>query len=242
MTAMRALAGSVEGAQVSEQVGGRLGEIAVRAEIEQLAARRRAARGPKASRASSPATLVAFSRTGPRRRVVAVELAGRFAGGVAARDGVAQRHGSDHRLDRLARGAAGAQQRRHGRREIEHRRFQADLARSAVEDQLHPVAQRFGDMLGACRADGAAAVGRRSRRSAGRRRGSAPAPSDGPVRGSRRCRGRPSPAARWASSLRAAAPGSAVPARSVRRACRRRRSTAPGASPRRHRAHGRSAD
>ena len=45
-------------------------------------------------------------------------------------------------------------------REIEHRRFESDVARPAIEDHRHPIAQRFGDMLGAGRADGAAAIGR----------------------------------------------------------------------------------
>ena len=149
----------VERAQHGEQVGRRLGQLAGGAEIE---------RDPGAGRHVAPERQQAFvcgdgGRAQPhqsRRCVMALELARRLAGGVARRNGVAQRDRTDHRLDRLARRSTGTQQGRRRGREVEYRQFEPDCARAAIEDHLHPIAQRFGHVLGAGRADGAAAIGR----------------------------------------------------------------------------------
>ncbi len=93
---------------------------------------------------------------------MAPELAWRLQRRVARRQRVAERDGTDRRLDRLARRAAGTQQGVPVGREIEHCRFKADEGRPTIEDQLHPVAERFRHMLGACRANSAAAIGRGS--------------------------------------------------------------------------------
>ena len=86
------------------------------------AGRRRRARTPAGLRRprlwSRRAAPVAPARSG------CASWPGRFARRIARRQGVAQRDRADHRLDRLARGAAGTQQGRRRGREIEHGRFE----------------------------------------------------------------------------------------------------------------------
>ena len=149
----------VEQAHHGEQVGRRLAEIARDAQIvgEHCALRHRGSEGQKALVGGDSGR---FEAHRPGRRIVALELAGRLARGVAQWKGIAHGDGSDLGLDRLPGYAAGAQQGGRRGRKVEHRRLDADEAGPAVEDQRHARAQRLGHMLGARRADGAAAVGR----------------------------------------------------------------------------------
>ena len=95
-----------------EEVGGRLDQIAGRREIERALARRRRMRGRTPAGLRPARTLTALSRSRRSRRVVRGEHAGRERRIVAPTAPASAKRVAEHALDRLARQAAGPQQRR----------------------------------------------------------------------------------------------------------------------------------
>ena len=240
---MAACAGGIERAQVGKQIGRGFDQIAARRQVEHQRGvlrhpRRRPDRRPAAPRRPAHfarrAAAALAARNGRRacraRSGAASPRAGPAAGGGSA---------SGTRRSISARGSAPGRSST-GRIEAgDDGRFEPHRRRPAVDDQVDAPAQVGEHMLRGGRRDMSGAVGRRRHHRLGRKRPGCRARPDGSAPARQWCRGRRWQARRPGNPGAWAAPASAAPARTPRRAVRRPGRSARASAPRPCRRHGR---